>query len=60
MPTRRPLRFTKRDIRRAVEAIKSAGLQVASVRIEHDGAILVVPGTPPPAPASNPWDSDAS
>ena len=58
---RRSVRFTKRDVVRAVEAIRAAGLPIASIRIEPDGAILVIPGTPPPVPCSaNPWDSDAS
>jgi hypothetical protein len=45
MTVRRPVRFTKRDLVRAVEAIRAAGLPIASIRIEPDGAILVVPGT---------------
>ena len=59
---RRSVRFTKRDVVRVVEAIRAAGLSIASIRIEPDGAILVIPGTPPPVPcsANNPWDSDAS
>ena len=62
MTVRRPVRFTKGDLKRAVEAIKATGLQIASIRIESDGAILVIPGTPPPVPCSaiNPWGSDAS
>jgi len=42
---RRAARFTKRDIKRAVEGTKAAGLQVTSVRIEPDGAIQVILGT---------------
>jgi hypothetical protein len=55
---RRSVRFTKRDLVRAVEAVLSAGLQIASIRIEPDGAILVIPGTPQAVPSSapNPWD----
>jgi hypothetical protein len=60
MTVRRPVRFTKRDLVRAVEAIKATGLQIASVRIEPDGTILVVPGAPPPVPSANPWDGAAS
>jgi hypothetical protein len=58
---RRSVRFTKRDLTRAVEAVLAAGLQIAFVRIEPDGAILVIPGTPAPVPssASNPWDGGA-
>ena len=58
---RRSVRFTKRDLVRAVEVVRAAGLQIASIRIEPDGAILVIPGTPPPVPSSapNPWDGAA-
>jgi hypothetical protein len=49
---RRSVRFTKRDLVRAVEAMKSAGLPIASVRIEPDGTILVIPGVPPTVPSS--------
>jgi hypothetical protein len=47
---RRPAHFTKGDLLRAIKAVLAAGLQIASVRIEPDGAILVIPGTPPPVP----------
>jgi hypothetical protein len=59
---RRSVRFTKRDLMRAVEAVLAAGLQIASVRIEPDGTILVIPGAPAPVMSSahNPWDSVAS
>jgi hypothetical protein len=62
MSVRRHVRFTKRDLVRAVEAVLSAGLQIASIRIEPDGAILVIPGKPPSVPSSgaNPWDNDVS
>jgi hypothetical protein len=57
-PVRRSVRFTKRDVMRAVEAIRAAGLAIASIRIEPDGAILVIPGKPEIVPSSNrnPWD----
>jgi hypothetical protein len=44
MKSRRPVRFTKRDLVRAVEAVMNAGLQIASIRIEPDGTILIIPG----------------
>jgi hypothetical protein len=53
---RRSARFTKRDVKRAVEAVKETGLQIAIVRIEADGTIMIVPGSPPPVPSANPWD----
>jgi hypothetical protein len=55
----RPARFTQRDLVRALKAAMQAGLQLASVRIEPDGAILLIPGTPqvvPSSPGVNPWD----
>jgi hypothetical protein len=48
--------FTKRDLMRAVEALQAAGLQVASIRIEPNGAILLIPGEPVPNSEPNPWD----
>jgi hypothetical protein len=55
---RRAARPSKRDIQRAVEAVRAAGLQIASVRIEPDGAILVIPGKPAPVQPKNPFDID--
>jgi hypothetical protein len=43
---RQPCLFRKRDVKRAVEAVMSAGLGVAGVEIGKDGAIVVVPGKP--------------
>jgi hypothetical protein len=59
---RRRSRITKGDVVRAIEAIQATGLPIASIRIEPDGAILVIPGTPAPVPSSapNPWDCAAS
>jgi hypothetical protein len=35
-------------------------MAIAAVRIEPDGSILVIPGTPEAVPVSapNPWDDD--
>ena len=60
----RPAAFCQRDVKRAVKAVQGAGLQVGMVRVEPDGAIIVIiaiPGTPPAMPSSgddepNEWD----
>ena len=39
----RVARFTQADIARAVKGAKKAKLAIASVRIERDGAIVIVP-----------------
>jgi len=57
---RSPPRFTARDIKRAIKAALSAGLAIGCVRIEPNGAILLVPGKPQDvasSPAPNPWDT---
>lgn len=58
---RRAGRFRQMDVTRALKAAQKAKLQIAAVRIEPDGTILVIPGTPETVPSSerNPWD-DAS
>jgi hypothetical protein len=53
---RRVARATKREVQRAVEAVRAAGLQLAAVRIEADGTIVVVPGAPANVESRNPWD----
>ena len=49
---RRSVRIKKRDVRRAVEGVQATGLQIASVRIEPDVTILIVPGAPAPVPSA--------
>jgi hypothetical protein len=56
---RRPVLFTAPDLTRAIKAALRAGLPIASVRIEPDGAIIILPGKPEdvaPSPTPNPWD----
>lgn len=57
---RRPGRFTQADLIKVLKAAQRAGTPIASVRIEPDGAILVVPGDPNRVTSSqpNPWDDD--
>jgi hypothetical protein len=43
---RRPSKFTKSDVTRAVRAVCGAGLPVARVEINRDGMIVVIPANP--------------
>lgn len=56
---RGPARFREKDVVRVLKAARKANVQLAAVRIEPDGAILVIPGTPEPVAVSapNPWDN---
>ena len=57
---RRPARFTTADLTRAIKAAVRAGLSIGYVRIEPDGSIMIIPGTPPAVAPSqsgpNQWD----
>jgi hypothetical protein len=54
--TRGPARFKEEDITRAIRAAKRAKMEIAAVRIEPDGTILIIPGTPQPVQPPNPFD----
>jgi hypothetical protein len=58
---RRPLIFKKRDVTRATNAVRAAGLEIARIEITKDGVIVVVPGKPIElmgvATESNEWDN---
>lgn len=51
-------RFTQADVAKAIRAARKEKLDIAYVRIEPDGSILIAHGEPvPAAPAeANPWD----
>jgi hypothetical protein len=56
---RSPSRFTQADVTRVIRAAQAAKLDIAVIKIEPDGTILVIPGTPSPVQLSgqNPWDA---
>jgi hypothetical protein len=43
---RRPCLFKERDVTRAAKAVLAAGLEIARVEIDKNGAIVVVPSKP--------------
>lgn len=55
-----PQRFRESEIRRAIKAARSAGLEIARLDINKDGGFAIIPGTPTePSTQSappNPWD----
>jgi hypothetical protein len=55
---RRPSRFTMAEVARVMKAARMASYPVKAIRIEPDGAIVVIPGVPEVMPSSegNPWD----
>jgi hypothetical protein len=56
--SRGPLTFRKGDVTRAVRAVEAAGKSVSGVRLEKNGAIIViVSATDKTKPAgANEWD----
>lgn len=59
VPRRGPSRFTQAEVTRVIKATQAAKLEIAAIRIEPDGTILVIPGTPSSvSPCEvNPWDA---
>jgi hypothetical protein len=53
---RGPARFKEGDIVKAIKAARKAKMEIAAVKIEPDGTILIIPGTPDPVVEPNPWD----
>jgi hypothetical protein len=43
---RKSCAFRVTDVRRAIDAVKSAGEAIGRVRIETDGTIVIEPGAP--------------
>lgn len=57
---RRPCSFRETDVRRAIKAARSSGIEIGRVEIERDGRIIVIPGKPSDSAESssdrNEWD----
>jgi|SRR5262245_16088185 len=55
---RRPARFRQAELERTVKALRKTGLEIAAVKVEPDGTLIVIPGVPSSVPTSpaNPWD----
>lgn len=58
--SRGPAKFTAADVKRAFLGAIKAKIPVAAVKIQPDGCILVIPGTPEAVSVSerNPFDDD--
>jgi hypothetical protein len=57
--SRGPARFTQRDLAKAMKAVAAAGLSVAEIRVDKDGARIVVVGEAGKAEVdtgANEWD----
>lgn len=57
----RAARFKQVDVSRALKAAQKSKMPIACVRIDPDGSISLVPGSPPvvpPSPHQNPWDGE--
>jgi hypothetical protein len=58
--SRGPYTFRKSDVRRAIDAVRSAGLSVGRVEVDRFGKIIMIIGEPTPAndnaPEVNEWD----
>jgi hypothetical protein len=46
MSSRRPVRITRAKIKRAVEAVVAAGVEVARVEVDKDERIVIIAGKP--------------
>jgi hypothetical protein len=56
---RAPCSFRESEIRRAIKAAGSAGIEIARIEIHKNGGFSIIPGKPDEGGnvgASNPWD----
>ena len=54
-----PYRFRETEMRRAIKAARSAGIEIARLDVNKDGGFAIIPGKPDGGGnggASNPWD----
>ena len=51
-------RCTQGDVERIIKGAQKAKLPIGAIRVEPDGTILIIPGTPEALPSAepNPWD----
>jgi hypothetical protein len=55
------LKFTHRDITRAVKAMKAAGVEIGRIEMDHDGKIVIIPkGGATTTATSSEWDDFAN
>jgi hypothetical protein len=54
--SRRPYTFRECDVRRAIKAAVSAGIEIGAVEIGVGGEIRIVVGKLGFQPTANPWD----
>lgn len=51
--SRKTLTFRKSDVRRVVEAVRDAGIEIARIEIDTDGRITLTTGKPEPEQATD-------
>jgi hypothetical protein len=52
------LKFTQRDLMRAVKSVLAAGLAIARLEIDPTGKIVIITGKPAETEQNiNPWDA---
>jgi hypothetical protein len=56
--SRRPARFTQRDLAKAIRAIVAAGMVIASIKVDKSGATIVTVGDQDKTESAdrNEWD----
>lgn len=48
-----PCSFREADVRRAIKAARSSGIEIARVEVDRDGRIAIIPGKGAETPAEN-------
>lgn len=44
--SRGPYRFRQREVTRAIKAARAAGVEIGAVKVDRDGAIVILPRSP--------------
>ena len=55
MSKRRPARFTQADLTRALKAVRASGI-TATVKVDIEGNLIILPGTPSEPIIDRSWD----